>query len=586
MLMLWVLTSLALLGGSEANLLQNADFAAGLEGWGTHGAGISSGVQEIEGRTAAYLTVPKEVPVGFPLLFQEIPVSPGEVLYATVEAMGRNTSDGYGAYLSLEFYDAQGQRRSYAQSEPAQRGSWSPLAVRSAAPESTVRARICLLLNGHGEAFFRRSELMKVGRLTHKPLSGPVALKVTRQVVCKNFRGFGVEDDGWFYNAENAGHGITDEDIAIREGRIQWMDPDWIRMFFWHHDWCPKDDWETFEFDSPNMRSHYRTLDLYQRLGARINVTGVEWGMEQPYAEPQRVARAIGALFEHLIRTKGYTCVQEWTLTNEPNTHFLQRGDTFERYAEIHRLVKEEFARRGLRVKITGSDDTNGLVWFARCLDDDTYFSTADFFASHRYFRYTDRELAGFFYDDRLERLKRKRPRKPFVVAEFGFQDERSGTLENPLMETYPYAVWTTRFVLDGLNRGVAGFCIWCLHEVYYPGNGFMNYGLWDFKDNNWKPRPVYYVWADFCRLTDAGMPVFKCESDYPNHVTGAVVGGTLFWVNNSDQAAEIVVSGFQGKSLRVYTESSLHGERECGETLTLERGRFSAPPQSFGYVR
>ena len=43
------------------------------------------------------------------------------------------------------------------------------------------------------------------------------------------------------------------------------------------------------------MRSHYRSLDQYQRLGARVNVVGVEWGMKHPYADPDKTARGVAA---------------------------------------------------------------------------------------------------------------------------------------------------------------------------------------------------------------------------------------------------------------------------------------------------
>ena len=51
-------------------------------------------------------------------------------------------------------------------------------------------------------------------------------------------------------------------------------------------------------------------------------------------------------------------------------------------------------------------------------------------------------------FAERLELLARRTPVKPFVVAEFGFQDTRSGTFANPIMEDYPYALWTYDFFL------------------------------------------------------------------------------------------------------------------------------------------
>jgi hypothetical protein len=576
-----------LLAGAAENLLVNPGFETGLDGWSVNAPGAAVEPAVVDGRTVARLTVPSETPVAWPNLYQQVPVKPGQLVETRVEAMGRNTRDGYGTYASLEFLDAEDKRINFEQScAVSGDGAWSDLPLHAFAPPGATQARLCLLLNGHGEARFDNASLTRSDQAAPAPLNGPVTFDVTREVVCKSLIGFGAEDDGWFYTDENASHGVTPADWAMREGRIDWMDPDWIRMFFWYKDWNPNSDWETFTFDSPNMQSHYRTLDQYQRLSARVNAVDVEWGVADPYQDPPRVARAIGALMEHLIRDKGYTCVQDWTLSNEPNGYFMGMNYGFARFVELHRLVREEFQRRGLHVRIVGSDDTNGLTLFDQCVKDETYFQTADYFASHRYLQYTNRRLMPFFIDDRMKLLAARVPRKPFIVAEFGFQDARSGTLENPLMAEYGYAVWTAAFVIDGLNRGVAGFSIWCLHEVYYPGNGFMNYGLWEFKDKDWRPRPVYHAWAPFSRFTEPGDRVRKCVSSHPDHVRGAVVNTTLFWVNQSETPAEVIIKGLSPKEVRIMTETTLSGDRECGAVQPVDHQRFAAPPMSFGYAR
>ena len=222
-------------------------------------------------------------------------------------------------------------------------------------------------------------------------------------------------------------------------------------------------------------------------------------GCADPYGgAPEKCAAAIGALFEHLIKDKGYTCIRDWTLTNEPNGYFAQKPYSFEAYVKLHVAVAAEFKRRGLRVNVVGSDDTDGWPWFRQCVTTPEYFATADYFGSHRYFPYGDRELAKFFYTDRLGLLTSKQAGKPFVVGEFGFHDGRSGALVNPLMESYPYAVWTSAFCIEGLNRGVAGFSVWCLHEMYYPGNGFMNYGLWEFQGSRLADAPGLPCMGEF----------------------------------------------------------------------------------------
>jgi hypothetical protein len=575
--------SLILFSASCQNLLENPGFEEGLSGWQTNAPQRNMGIAEVEGNTVARIEVTGEDRVAYPYLFQEIDVNPGDILRARVEVTGEEIRDGFGAYAAIEYYGGEEGRLSYTQTPESQRGTTRKrLDIKSVVPTKALRARLCLLLNGRGEAFFDNAVLTREPGIEEE-IEGPVTLSVTDRIVSRIPIGFGAEDDGWFYNEENAAHGIDEEDIALREARIEWMDPDWVRMFFWHADWCPSGDWKTFTFDSPNMKSHYRTLDLYRRIGARVNVVGVEWGKEDPYGNPGQFAQALGELFEHLIKTKGYTCIQDWTLTNEPNTDFCRRGYSFERFVEIHQLVREEFSRRGLDIKVVGSDDTSGFQWFRDCVENDAYFELADLFASHRYLPFTDLVFIPDFIDDRLSTLRARNPVKPLVLAEFGFQDNRSGTLVNPLMESYPYALWTAAFVLEGLNRGVAGFSIWCLHEVYYPGNGFMNYGLWDFKDNDWRPRPVYHAWAQFSRLTEPGDPAIECESSHPSQIKGAVVDKTLFWVNLSDRSLDIRVTGLDVTRVRVHTQETLHGDRECGTLGEAREGRFSAPPRSFG---
>jgi hypothetical protein len=277
--------------------------------------------------------------------------------------------------------------------------------------------------------------------------------------------------------------------------------------------------------------------------------------------------------------------VREWTLTNEPNTHWTQSGESFEKFVRIHQLVKAEFAARGLDVEVVGSDDTAGATWFQQCVNDPAYFETADLFGSHRYFPFADRGLATRFYEERLGLLRGKTPVKPFVVGEFGFQDARSGVFENPIMEEYRYAIWTAAFAIEGLNAGVAGFSIWSIHEMYYPGGRIMNYALWNYKDRAWLPRPVFYAWANFCRLTKSGDKVYRCTSSHPKNVSAAKVGDVLFWVN-CGEAAEVRLNGMEIREVRTHTEGPSSSVSETGTMIEMPGTLFNAPPMSFGFCR
>lgn len=171
----------------------------------------------------------------------------------------------------------------------------------------------------------------------------------------------------------------------------------------------------------------------------------------------------------------------------------------------------------------------------------------------------------------------------------FLLQDHRTRPPDkNPYMEEYPCALLAQSCFIEGLNAGVAGFSTWCMHEVYYPGGKTpMNFGLWNFADRGWSPRPIYHVVANFCRNTEAGDPVWKCLSTHPDWVKGVKAGETLFWVNLSDAPTRIEIQGFEPRTLRIMTEDTLSGDRECGAVIEgSESSRFTAPPRSFGYAK
>lgn len=588
--MLLTLLSL-LLGAGGENLLVNPRFEQNLGGWRAEPAGITASVTDSPEGHAVRLEVTQDQPVDWRFLLQRLPVNPGELFCAKAEGRVETLHESQGAALSLWFLDAGGKRIAHVDHyAPTDVKEWTPLQVRGLAPEGAVQAAVLLVLHGHGCVYFRNTGLWRHDLPKPEPLSGePVTLTVTPEQVCGGLIGFGAEDDGWTYSQFNRDRGADEAGYALRESRIAWMEPDYVRMFFWYQDWNPSLDAETFTWDSDNMQSHYRSLDLYQKLGTAVNVAGVEWGVKDMWANPERLAKAIGTLLHCLIKVKGYSCVKYWTLSNEPNLSYIRSGESFEKFTEIQRLVKEEIKRLGLDIRVVGSDDGNGEDWYARCVREDAYFAAADLFASHFYWGATDLPFAAEVFAGRVEKVAAKQPRKPFIVAEFGFQDGRTEHPNiNPFMEEYPYALQAQSCFIDGLNAGVAGFSMWCMHEAYYPGGSlFMHFGLWNFADRGWAVRPIYHVVTSFCRNTEPGDPVWKCVSTHPDWVKGVKAGNTLFWVNLSDTETPIEIRGFTPKTLRIMTETTLTGDRECGSVVEgAEAACFAAPPKSFGYAQ
>ncbi len=559
-----------------------------LSEWGRHPEGQRATVDEIDGEPVLRIMVGEDEPIDWRQVYLPLDMEPGDRFIAEADVRGVRVRDGAGIAMSLTFLNAEGERIAHTDEYLRTGGEGeAPLIARAEAPQDAVEARLVLLLNGRGEGQFRNIQLQRVPAETLPPFDGSVMLIVTDEVTVPALVGFGAEDDAWIYNEENRARGADETGFALREERIEWMQPDYIRMFFWYNDWNPSVDGETFTWDTDNMQSKYRALDLYQRMGARVNVTGVEWAVENVWTDLEAQARSIGALLEHLIVDMGYTCVQEWTLTNEPNLSFA-RTQTFDTYVELHRLVANEIEARGLDVQIVGSDDGDGFPWFKQCVMDDDYFELVDLFASHFYFSEHRLPFVKDIFRDRIDLLESRTPVKPFIIAEFGLADDRmTPPLLNPYMEDYENALWNHATYIDSLNAGVAGIVIWCIHEMYYPGAEIpMNFGLWNFADRDWAVRPVYHSVAAFTRNTQRGDTAYKVESSRPDAVRAARVENTLFWANVSDQEATISLEGFEAGQVRILTEDTIEGDRETGILLDgLNSSEFTIPPKSFGYA-
>ena len=585
-----VLTLFVWISSSPAagNLLPSLDDPDFFASWRHEPGEMQAGIEERVGEPALVLRVADDVDTGWYRIVHETAAREGEAFELTGWSRGVNLRGGAGAFLTLEFAGPDGRRIAHV---PAflypGAPDWAPLRSRAVAPEGAETVRAAAGINGRGEAQLRALTLRPRG-IPEPTDAERVTLQVTDERAVDAIHGFGAEDDGWFYNPHNRERGVDDEAIRIREERIRWMAPDWVRMFFWYDDWNPSLDGETFTWDSANMESHYRTLDLYEELGAKVNVVGVEWALDMPWEDHERMARMVGSLLEHLIVERGYTCVQEWTLTNEPNLFFARQGGRWEDFVAIHQHVAAELDRRGLDVAITGSDDGDGFSWFHQCAADPGYAAHTSLYASHFYLKPEELAFAGDLFADRLDALAEHDPGKPFVITEYGLQDERTQPpSKNPYMEDYEYALLSHAFYIDALNAGVAGINIWCLHEVYYPGGERpMNSGLWNFGDRDWSVRPIYHSVASFTRHANPGDPACRTESTDPARLRGVRIGDTLYWANVGNEAVTVALDGFEADTVRIMTKDTIDGDRETGQVKDIgEDMSFHAPPRSFGYA-
>jgi hypothetical protein len=94
-------------------------------------------------------------------------------------------------------------------------------------------------------------------------------------------------------------------------------------------------------------------------------------------------------------------------------------------------------------------------------------------------------------------------------------------------MGSYEYGLYTASLCVDALNLGVAGCSIWCLHqirlidEIYPEGDKMMRIGLWAYKDKNWQPFPIYYLYRLFTKYIKSSSKVLKTKT-FPSNILKA----------------------------------------------------------------
>lgn len=404
-------------------------------------------------------------------------------------------------------------------------------------------------------------------------------------IINEHFYGFGAETLPWLWTEENKQAGVSESDIELNVARIRDMRLPITRIFVPWETWNPKVDYKTFTWQGDEMKSLCKTLDLYQGTGTSVILVTVDWLEVSPWKNIEKSSRAVLELLEYLIKERGYSCIQFWTLTNEPElTYGWLKKLPFKNYIKIHKLVNRGLKRKGLPVKILASDEVESLDWFKKCVR--YLYRTADVFSFHAYFYPKDTPLISDIFEERFNVLRRVRARGEGInlfLCEFGFRDSDFSATTNSLMEGYEYGLYTASLCTDVLNSGIDNACIWCLHqirlidEIADEGGKIMRIGLWGFKDKDWKPFPVFYVYRLFTKYIKGGSVVLKTEVSPQDSLKAACVEYkgkySLIIVNTADIKHKFIVKGI-GSDLRSYLYRK--ADLSLGGDKLLKEGRSS----------
>lgn len=390
--------------------------------------------------------------------------------------------------------------------------------------------------------------------------------------------GNGVELDPHFFSQNlTRNDGATEADwYDVIVPRIKAMDIQRFRVMLQPHWWEPYNDNEDSEvldttrltFDSPEVNSVCKVLDVAQELGA--DVTLVLWGCpisatsinpEIGYigrhfladpdgttwvtmcADEKEFAENFIAFVDWIINEKGYTCVHEITPYNEPD------GDvsTPDSYYKVCQELDSRLRREGLRdqVKLNLSDNTDCRRWWLRrCaghLEEE-----ADLFNSHTYiFGYDDPNRKALRWERRNVRVA-DRAGKIHFVGEFG-SDLCRGASRQLDINWYERGVLIVRNAINFLNAGAAGFSYWGLLDQYYGAwedyAQMQQLGLWRYKENAYQPedlaegiegdyavRPQFYAYSLLTRFIRKGSWAYPLDMRHQYVAGTALLGEDDKW--------------------------------------------------------
>lgn len=457
-----------------------------------------------------------------------------------------------------------------------------------------------LLLTG---TFSCRQRSISKGIDTVYTVEDPTGVKV---------HGIGAELDPHFFSycVGHAEHPASEKDWDIVVDRVKHLrlqmfrvmvQPQWFEPF--NDDNDPDHiNWNGLDFDTPEMKSLYRVLDLAQQNG--INVLLVSWGCPRksfladghstfpswivgPKNEAE-YAENLSILIQHLVIKKGYTCIKEITPYNEPNLFYFMDGKvSVDSYISMCKKLDAKFKSDNIRslVDFNLVDESGGYDFLKKCADE--LHDEADLMNSHMYtFGYGTPNQDILNYE---EKNRNTVPgRLPHFIGEFGSNQVKGAYLQSDIDE-YLRGVLIVRLMLNVFNAGASGMSYWSLFDEYYYKNapydeGLMKTGLWRYKKSSYagsefyhhiqedfQLRPQYFAYGLMTNHVKPGAAIYPVKTGKENVAASAFRNQDGKWVyvianEQSDKLKISLFNNFQKKGVFdvfQYIEKDLSGGNE-----------------------
>ena len=316
-------------------------------------------------------------------------------------------------------------------------------------------------------------------------------------------------------------------------------------------------DMSKFTFDSEEMQSVYKVLDLAQENN--IGVTLVVWGA---ITNIDLLSGINNGQKHFLCDARSYNVNPGW----------IAGIDNYEEFAEnfstMVKALDAKFKADGIRSKVhfNLSDNTDGTPgYIAACVSAFTN-DEADLYNSHVYkFDYnTPNSTLVNWERQNIASAGGKR----HFVGEFGFPGY--GSARQYGIDTYTRGVQIIRVALNYLNAGACGVSYWSLIDQYYNRNAsyseMQQLGLWKYLKSaytedpdvyskikeDYEVRPQYYAYSLLTRFVRQGDEV------YPLDLGDELIAGSAFL--NTEGKWTYVLSNATDKDKMIQLENDKEG--------------------------
>lgn len=350
-----------------------------------------------------------------------------------------------------------------------------------------------------------------------------------------------------------------------------WLGLNFIRVEITQNTYEPEKN--KFEWESDEMKALYHILDYCEENGADAflqQMTGfVEWnsypGVHPLISAPRNLddfANGIANLIEHLIKTKGYTCIKYFCMTNEPPGgpwgYWWDYGDEEGSINDAWKRLKEEFDARGITIPISGPDWTSMPPFEEEKLGMTRYFGAIDI---HSYDGVNEEGEANLKHWADWAHSQNK----PFFLTEYGNMNLGWGT-DDPNQKSFEAALSNANDVIRAFRAGTDGVNRWS-----FTNRGDLD-GQWQliktfdretktYLKNIEPENEAYHGFGIISRFLSKESSIIVCSNNQPDSVLMSLAmlspsGEISVFVLNKSEQEQFVEFNFENlpdKQINVY---------------------------------